>query len=64
VPVVVAAHRAPRLPRDPQDHDGDGEADERIGDLEPGGQRRGGGDDGERDVGVGAGVVAVSDQRR
>lgn len=60
----MAADGLPGPPCDAQDDQGDGEADEWIGDLQPKPDDGGGRDDGQRDVGVGAGVVAVGDQRR
>ena len=61
--VYPAAYRLPGVPRDAQDHDRDREADQRIGDLEAERDDGGAGDDGQADVRVGAGVVAVGDQR-
>src|SRR5512133_325359 len=60
--MIVAADRAPRAPCDAQDDERDGQADEGVGDR--GAQRddRGRGDDAQRYVGVGAGVVAVGDE--
>ena len=60
--VVVAADRPPRLPRDAQDDERDGQPDERVGDRDAEGDDRGGRDDAERHVGVRAGVVAVGDE--
>ena len=60
--MLVGTDRLPRVPGDAQDHGGDGEADERVGYRHAECDGCGGGDDGERDVGVGARVVAVSDQ--
>jgi hypothetical protein len=62
VPVVAAADGAPRVPGDLEDDGGDREADQRVGDGEAEGDRGGAGDDGEADVGVRAGVVAVGDE--
>src|SRR5918999_5975506 len=53
---------APGVPGDLEDHECDRESDQRVGDwcAEADGDRAG--DDAERDVAVGAGVVAVGDQ--
>lgn len=59
---VTVADRSPRLPGDPHDQRADAEADQRVGKLQPEGHRDRAGDDGEADVGIGFGVVAVSDQ--
>jgi len=48
--LVPSADGAPGVAGDPQDHDGDGEADERVGDVEAEAYHDGGGDDGEADV--------------
>lgn len=61
---MVAAHGPPRGPGDLEDHRGDREADQRIGDRQAEGDDDRAGDDGEADVGVGPSVVAVGDQRR
>ena len=57
-------HGSPGVPGDAQDDERDGEADQRIGGLKPESHDRCARDDGERDVGIRAGVVAVGDQRR
>src|SRR5579884_3689049 len=62
VTMLAAAHRSPGLPRDAQDDQRDGQADERVGDGQADGHNGGGGDDCQRDVRVGAGVMAVGDQ--
>jgi len=59
----VAADGAEGVPGDAQDHQGDGQADERVSDGQADRNNRGGGDHRQRDVGVGAGVRAVGDQR-
>ena len=46
-----------------EDHECDAKSDDRVGDGEPQRDNGGGGDDGEGDVRIGAGVVAVADQR-
>jgi predicted DNA-binding protein len=60
----VALHRAPGVPGDLEDHAGDREADQRVRGLEPEADRGGARDDREARVGVGAGVLAVCDERR
>jgi hypothetical protein len=60
---VIGADRLEGLPGDAQDHERDCEADERVGDLEAERDGGRGGDDGEGDVAVGTGVVAVGDER-
>ena len=62
-PLVAVTHGAPRVPGDAQDHDGDREADQRVGDRDADRDHRGAGDHGERDICVCAGVRAVGDQR-
>ena len=62
--VLAGPDRPPRLPGDSQDHGGDPEPDQRIEDLGAESDRDGAGDHRQADVGVGAGVVAVGDQRR
>ena len=57
------AHGAPGLPRDAQDDERDREADERVSDVQAERHDGGGRDDRQRDVGVGAGVFAVGDER-
>src|SRR4051812_8831991 len=52
-----------RLPGDAEDHERDGQADERVAEPEAGRDRPRAGDDGERDEPVGTGMVAVGDQR-
>ena len=59
--VLVPADGSPRLPRDPEDHERDPEADDRVREIEAKGDDRGARDHAEADVGVGAGVVAVGD---
>lgn len=44
---VIAAHGSPRLPRDPQDHQRDGETDQWVEDLCPDRDGSRTGDDGE-----------------
>ncbi len=61
---VRAPHRAPRLPGDPQDHGGHGEADQRVGDGYADRDGASACDDRERYVGVSARVRAIGDQRR
>jgi hypothetical protein len=61
--VVVPAHRVPALPGDAQDDQGDAQADERVGDRGADGDNDRRGDDRERHLGVGGGVVAVGDER-
>src|SRR4051812_15392628 len=58
----VVAHSPPGGPGDLQDGDRDQDADDRVEDRHAGCDGGGGGDDGQRDVGVGPGVVAVGDQ--
>jgi hypothetical protein len=64
VAVWLSAYRAPALAGDAQDYDGHAQADERIEDWGAGGDGYGARDDGERDVCIDAGMVAVCDQRR
>ena len=56
--VLVGADRLPGVPGDAQDHDGDGEADERVGDRRAEGDDDGAEHDAEADQRVAAGVVA------
>ena len=58
----VVANREPRGPRDAEDGHGDEQADDRIDDLYADRDGSSSGYDGERDVRVGACVVAVSDE--
>ncbi len=51
------------MPGDPEDHEGDREPDQRVGDLEADRDDDRAGDDAEADGSVGAGVVAVGDER-
>lgn len=55
---------AQRVPGDLEDEDSDGEADQRVGDLEPEGEGGGAADHAEADIGIGASVIAVGDQGR
>ena len=57
-------HRAPRVPRDLEDHDGDRETDQGIGDRHTEGNHRSTGDHAQRDVSVGTGMVSVGDESR
>src|SRR5207244_12878329 len=59
VMLAVGADRLERLPRDAQDDDGDREADQRVGDLEPERYDDRARDDCEADESVNASVVAV-----
>ena len=61
--VRVSAYRAPALPGDAQDHDGHPQADDWIEEGCACCDGDGADDDGERDVCVDAGVIAVCDQR-
>jgi hypothetical protein len=61
--ILLSSFSAPALAGDAQDHGGHGEADYGIEDPGARGYCDGAGDDGERDVCVGAGVIAVCDQR-
>jgi hypothetical protein len=58
----VVADGLEGLPGDAQDHQRDGEADERVADVAADGDDDRAGDDGEADEPVRAGVVAVGDQ--
>src|SRR6267143_6435390 len=60
----MSAYRAPALAGDAEDHDGHAQADDGIEDRSASGYHYGAGDDGERDVCVDAGMIAVCDQRR
>ncbi len=51
------------MPGDLEDHEGDREPDQRVGDLEADRDDDRAGDDAEADESVGAGVVAVGDER-
>ena len=62
--VAVATYGQPGVPGDPEDDRGDGETDERVGDRAPDGDHGRRGDDGQRDVGIGACVGAVGHERR
>jgi hypothetical protein len=59
---VLAANRAPGVPGDLEDHAGDPEADQRIGDWQAEGYHGGACDHGQTDVGIRTGVVAIGDQ--
>src|SRR6478609_8592030 len=61
---VPASYRLPRLPSDPQDDEGDREANQRIRDRSAERNDSGARDDGQRNVGVSAGMVSVGNQRR
>jgi len=60
--VSVALERHPRLPGNAQDHDRDAESDDGVGPRESEGHNRRRGDDGQRDVCIGARVVAIGDE--
>src|SRR6185437_12248536 len=59
----VYANGVAALEGDAQDHDGHAQADEGIEDRGPRRNGEGAGNDGERDVCVDAGMIAVCDQR-
>jgi hypothetical protein len=61
--VWLFAYSTPALTGDAQDHGGHAEANDGIKDRGARGYRYRAGDNGERDVCVGASVVAVCDQR-
>jgi hypothetical protein len=60
--MMLSAHGAPGIPGDLEDHCRDRQADQRVRDRQAEGDEGSAGDDGEADVGVGTGVVAVGDQ--
>ena len=62
--VVAPADGEPGLPGDAEDDQGDRQADQGVGDAEAECDDHCARDHREADVGVGAGVVAVGDQRR
>lgn len=62
--LIVAAHRPPGVPGDPEDDGGYAKADQRIGDRQAQFDDDRAGDHSEADVGVSPSVVAVRDQRR
>ena len=62
--MVVSAHRGPGLSGDTQDDRRDGQADEWVSNRQADGNHGRRRDDGERHVGVSAGVGAVGDERR
>lgn len=60
----MPSHSAPGVPGDPEDRRRDREADQRIGNREAKHDDDCGGDYGQADVGVGAGMIAIGDQGR
>lgn len=62
--VSVPAHGPPGIPRDLENDCRDRKADEGVGNRQAERDNGGGGNHGKADVGIGAGMVAVRDQRR